>query len=333
MASIDSLHIDSVLSFLQGCEQQGVAAETILAKIGVDPSVMTRPNARLPADRAGLLIETITRTLQDETLGFFDKPSPLGSIEMSLYASIGCHDLKQAIYRLAKYWRLFHQEISFEMETSGEEALLTMSFDRKDMYGQVSFLTWIVFFLTRWCNWIIDQPFIVDQLYLPFPATHEAEDFPHMFPSRFYFDQSKFQLVFNRHYLDKPLKRTFQDVPEFAALIPNLMSSHRVDTSLTGQIRKMLQNLDNIDALPLKVVADSMGKSPETIRRKLKAEGTSFTEIKESVRHDLAIYQLKNTDIAINQIAYNVGFSEPSAFNRAFKKWTGLTPGDYRNNI
>jgi AraC-like DNA-binding protein len=153
-----------------------------------------------------------------------------------------------------------------------------------------------------------------------------------MFPSRFYFDQPTLEMIFHNRYLDTPVKQTAKDVPDFLAIAPNLMTTHRVDNSLTGRIRRMLQNVDNVDALPLKVIAESFGRTPETIRRKLKDEGSSYAEIKESVRHDMAVYLLKKTDTPINQVALNVGFSDSSTFNRAFKKWTGLTPGDYRRD-
>ena len=69
--------------------------------------------------------------------------------------------------------------------------------------------------------------------------------------------------------------------------------------------------------------------SPQTLRRHLREEGTSFQELKDHLRRDLAIYQL-GSDLPIQRIAERLGFSEPSAFHRAFKKWTGLTPGAYR---
>jgi AraC-like DNA-binding protein len=71
--------------------------------------------------------------------------------------------------------------------------------------------------------------------------------------------------------------------------------------------------------------------SPEqTLRRKLKQEKTSFQDIKDQVRRDLAIYHLSQSKLGLDQIAQKVGFTETSTFHRAFKKWTGVTPGHYR---
>jgi AraC-like DNA-binding protein len=77
-------------------------------------------------------------------------------------------------------------------------------------------------------------------------------------------------------------------------------------------------------------VAHRLHSSPQTLRRHLREEGSSFQELKDHLRRDLAIYHLGRDELSIQAITEQLGFSEPSAFHRAFKKWTGLTPGAYR---
>ena len=77
-------------------------------------------------------------------------------------------------------------------------------------------------------------------------------------------------------------------------------------------------------------VASQLHISPQTLRRHLREEGSSFQLLKDQLRRDLAIYHLGRHDLPLQDIAEQLGFSEPSAFHRAFKKWTGLTPGAYR---
>jgi AraC-like DNA-binding protein len=80
----------------------------------------------------------------------------------------------------------------------------------------------------------------------------------------------------------------------------------------------------------LEEVADKLALSPPMLRRRLAAEGHSFQGLKDSVRRDAAIEELQRRDATLEQIAALLGFSEVSTFHRAFKKWTGLAPGDYR---
>ena len=79
-------------------------------------------------------------------------------------------------------------------------------------------------------------------------------------------------------------------------------------------------------------IAVSVNVSERTLRRKLTEEGTSFQEIKDKLRKNMAIYYLSQPDIPISTITNKLGFSEPAAFTRAFKQWTGQTPSLYREN-
>jgi len=70
-----------------------------------------------------------------------------------------------------------------------------------------------------------------------------------------------------------------------------------------------------------------------TLRRKLKEEGTSFQALLDNMRKELALGYMRDTQMNFGEIAYVLGFSTPGAFQRAFKRWTGETPGDYRRRI
>ena len=77
-------------------------------------------------------------------------------------------------------------------------------------------------------------------------------------------------------------------------------------------------------------VASMLYLSPQTLRRRLAAEGKSYQGVKDALRRDAAIHLLLNPELTLEDVAQQVGFSETSTFHRAFKKWTGVTPGLYR---
>jgi AraC-like DNA-binding protein len=83
--------------------------------------------------------------------------------------------------------------------------------------------------------------------------------------------------------------------------------------------------------LSLEEVSKSLGVTPQTLRRRLQDEGQGYQAIKDDLRRDAAIEYLSRPDLTLIEIANMVGFSEPSTFHRAFKKWTGVAPGEYRN--
>ena len=72
--------------------------------------------------------------------------------------------------------------------------------------------------------------------------------------------------------------------------------------------------------------------SEATIQRRLKSEGFSYQQLKNDIRRDMAIELLSNSQVSLQDISNELNFHDPSAFHRAFKKWTGVSPGAYRQN-
>jgi AraC-like DNA-binding protein len=83
----------------------------------------------------------------------------------------------------------------------------------------------------------------------------------------------------------------------------------------------------------LTAVATLFELHPQTLRRRLSAEGTTFKQLKSDIRRDTALHFLSKGAISIEEVAHRAGFSEASAFIRAFKGWTGLTPYAYRKGL
>ncbi len=77
-------------------------------------------------------------------------------------------------------------------------------------------------------------------------------------------------------------------------------------------------------------VARALGMSRQTLYRRLKAEGVTFEEILDAKRRQLAIHYLGRERESVKAAAYKLGFSEPAAFSRAFKRWTGISPSEFR---
>jgi len=73
--------------------------------------------------------------------------------------------------------------------------------------------------------------------------------------------------------------------------------------------------------------------SPRTLRRRLESEGTSFQTLRDAVRKESALEHIRETELALSEIAYLLGFGETSAFHRAFRRWTGETPAQYRRDL
>jgi AraC-like DNA-binding protein len=76
----------------------------------------------------------------------------------------------------------------------------------------------------------------------------------------------------------------------------------------------------------MKTIAGKLGVSRQTLFRKLKSEGLTFEKVLDELRYKLALHYLSGKKMSVNQTSYLLGFSDPAAFSRAFKRWTGSSP-------
>ena len=97
-----------------------------------------------------------------------------------------------------------------------------------------------------------------------------------------------------------------------------------------GELKQALSDCLQERHFSQELVAERLNINVRNLQRRLKSLGTSYQNLLDEVRHDYAIELVTNSDIALTEIAYNIGYAEPSAFYKAFKRWTGHTPGDYR---
>ena len=96
--------------------------------------------------------------------------------------------------------------------------------------------------------------------------------------------------------------------------------------TVRGRVEQLLMPILHTGEAGMARIAAALGWSADTLYRKLKAEGVTFEEVLDALRHKLAIHYLGGRKVSVNEAAYLVGFSDPSAFSRAFKRWTGSSP-------
>jgi AraC-like DNA-binding protein len=102
---------------------------------------------------------------------------------------------------------------------------------------------------------------------------------------------------------------------------------------LSAKVRRRLRQFLPGDVPDFDKLADELHMTPATMRRRLHEEGESYQTIKDQLRRDIAIGYLSHSDRTVMDIALELGFSERSAFHRAFRKWTGASPGEFRRTL
>ena len=136
---------------------------------------------------------------------------------------------------------------------------------------------------------------------------------------------------FDRSFLDLKLSGTEASLRAFLENAPaNILVKYRNESSTTAQVRRRLRNQAPDDWPDLDALSRLLNLSAATLQRRLLAEGTNYRQLKDELRRDIAIELFSSTSLTVAEVAARTGFQEASAFHRAFRKWTGASPGMYR---
>ncbi|WP_085629633.1 MULTISPECIES: AraC family transcriptional regulator [unclassified Pseudomonas] len=314
---------------LVGAQRAGHDCSPLLQQLGISPELLEEPRARIAPEQFTRLIQGLWLALDDEYLGFGRAPSKPGSFAMMCHAVIHCRTLEKALNRGLLFYSLFPEAPRLTLHR--EDEWVRLSLDDSQLWDPDHFLTESLLVIWhRLGSWMIGQRIRLEQATFSYPKPAHGAEYDLLFSCPLSFSAGQSSLRFHSRYLNMPLLQDERTLKHFLERSPaDLLSRPDDGNSLSSRLRRLLSQ-DSARWPDLEAVAAHLHISPQTLRRHLREEGTSFQELKDQLRRDIAIYHLGRADLSLQAIAEQLGFSEPSAFHRAFKKWTGLTPGAYR---
>ncbi|MGV0577875.1 AraC family transcriptional regulator ligand-binding domain-containing protein [Mycolicibacterium elephantis] len=320
-----------VMEFAQLARRQGWELVPLLRSAGI---LRTSHKPRcLGVSKRGLakLMRAMWRLTDDEMLNLGSAPVPIGTFRLLAYALGSAPNLGAALNRLQQCKEAVPGIPGFSVTNDG--GVTTLCIQTRISSGIPEIVTdSLVAVAHRTINWGIGLPLPLLEVRLPRVAPQVAEEYESLFGAPVRFAADSAALVFASEALSYPLGRTPADIDEFLDDAPlGLMTDCDQPPSHSARVRLLMKARIGCDASITDNIATELGVSRQTLHRRLQAENTSLLDIKNEVLRDAAIESLQCGEETIAALSRRLGFSEPAAFSRAFRRWTGVPPSVYRS--
>lgn len=180
-------------------------------------------------------------------------------------------------------------------------------------------------------SWLVGRPIPLKQVDFRCSPPPRRAHYPLFYGAPIQFNQPTSRLLFDATYLQLPTIRNKRSLREFLRRAPaNILVRYRHDDGVAAKIRDRLRTTAPINWPNFEDLAVQMEIPAPTLRRRLHHEGLNYRSIKEDVLRKLAIEGVLSSEQSVAELSADLGFSEPSAFYRAFRKWTGSSPNVFR---
>jgi AraC-like DNA-binding protein len=319
-----------VASALQSVRGADLNADELLANVGLSSSLLQVPQARVSAKHYGALWRAIAAALDDEFFGQDSRRMKVGTFAMLCHSVLNCKSLGQALDRSLRFYALILDDIAGTAERDGKEARIVLH-EAPGVSQRVFAHELLLILLYGVSCWLVGRriPILRTEFSYAEPA-HSAE-YRLMYCADLRFNRPQTLLAFEASYLDLPVVQNERSAKEFLRTAPeSILLKYKNGSSLTARVRRRLRQFLPGSVPDFERLAEEMSMTPATMRRRLHEEGESYQSIKDQLRRDLAISYLSHSKRSVMDIALELGFSERSAFHRAFRKWTGASPGEFR---
>ncbi len=320
----------------QAMVRMGLDADAVLKRLGVSPQILADRHMRTPHGAQALFWQVLEEVSGDADIGLhLGEHMPVYTGQVLQYLYLSSATFGDGLNRVLNYQRLLSDATQATIEQDDDCACIIV--DSSDgLTGQLRHLNeCLMLALITFFRYVTDDAFRPAAIWFKHPAPEPAQtgstEHERVFACPVQFSQPENRLFFSRDLLDLPSSHA---EPELLRLHEKLASEHVAKLErqdVVSRVYRVFGEILESGEVSLECVADRLDIKARTLRSRLAEAGTSFNSLLADYRCTLAKRLLAATDETIDEIVYLTGFSEPSTFYRAFKRWTGQTPVEYRN--
>jgi AraC-like DNA-binding protein len=323
---------------LDACARLGLDTAQILSAARLDPATLHDPDARIPVEQSEALWRKAYELSGDPHLALHAiEGLPFGSYRVIDFLASSAPTIGAALAKVSDYFPIIHEvvrlpytvgdrQVTFAAEAPSRPSTITRPY--------AEYVLAAVFLRARIAT---NQRFPLIRVEFSHPRPADISEHERIFECPVAFDAEACRMVIARDVWDT--ERTGGDPDLFSVLDTHAkmlldQRSGPPDSAdpadIVARVREAIESELRGGDPKLESIARRLAMSPRTLQRRLRDQGVLFNDVLDEMRFRAAKSYLAPGDIAGAEVAYLLGFAEPSSFNRAFKRWSGRTPTEYR---
>lgn len=309
--------------FLAAARRIGVPVDRHLRRAHLPAMQEQQPDLLLPEIPTWRFVQSVAQTQGIATYGILCLET-IRFIELSSLKPLisHCANLNQLLQRVCAAAPLMSNSARYQLETRNDSVFFCNRGRRllpDDIHAQL----FQVFGMIQLVQLAMGPGWRPEEIHFTFAHDAAVEKAPQLNPSRIFFSRRAPGILFPRHLLATATREIVSECRELRSLPPAFHQQ-------LGEIIAPYLGSERVDKV---VAAEIIGVSPRTLQRRLEEESTSFHEVLDHLRLQKAKAMLEEPGLKLIEIAFELGYENPPSFTRAFRRWTGVTPSEYRCRI
>lgn len=321
-----------------------IPIEALLHEVGIDPELIGDENSHLSEAQVSAVIRCLFQKMADPAFGLHLGSSVYKSIQSiagPLFSS--SESLRQAFEKLVLYQDLIIPFVELEIVEAAQYVDICLEIYEGDFEEVLKSKENLGLYAVAneiiasgvWCTaeQFLSSDFALQKAGFRQPPPTYADEYKKVFKCEIDFNQANNYLRIERSLFDRKLYGSLPAIHKKAEqAVEQKLKKLKKSESILNIVRDFVKEHVSDEDLNLDNAAKQLHMTGRTLQRALRMENTSFIEIRDSVRSELARYYLEFTEISIEEISEKVGFSDASGFYTAFKRWHGVSPGSLRKS-
>jgi AraC-like DNA-binding protein len=309
----------------------GVDSAAVLKAAGIDPAVLDDPHARIPLPQTTRLWRLAVEATGDSAFGLKVAsqitPTSFRALSFALMAS---DTFKDAFERIVRYFRVVTDAADLEFQRVGEEYQLRMLMPTHGVMPAHEGVDAYVSMYVRMCRSRLGSAYSPLYIHLRRPPPADLGAFEAAWRCPIHFEAAENMLAFSRESFERRLEGGDADLARHNETIVQRELAQLAHSNIAQRVRDaLIEQLPNGEPSAAHMAA-GLCLSARSLQRKLAELNTSYRQLLDSTRHELAMAYIKSPQYSITEITFLLGFADTRSFARAFRRWMGVAPSQYR---